>query len=87
MAFPLCILYFSNSKTLRSHLAFALFSLNPSLVILNHSRCHSERSEESRFFAQGRLREESHRINELKMEILRLTPQNDIIRELRPGEE
>ena len=35
-------------------------------VILNPSLCHSERSEES------------HGINELKMEILRLKPQDDI---------
>jgi len=47
-------------------------------VILNPSLCHSERSEESPFFAQdqlreesscfaqGRLREESYTINELE---------------------
>jgi hypothetical protein len=28
--------------------------------------CHSERSEESRFWAQGKLREESHIINALE---------------------
>ena len=61
-------------------------------VILNSSLCHSsERSEESplfaqdklrkesSFFAQGRLREESHGSSELKIEILRLPPQNNIM--------
>ena len=66
-------------------------------VILNPSLCHSERSEESPFVAQGRLREESpffaqdklreesHGINELKMEILRLQPQNDIMTQSLKG--
>jgi hypothetical protein len=67
-------------------------------VILSPSLCHSERSEESPFVAQGRLREESslfaqdklreesHRTNELKMEILRLKPQNDIMTQSLGGE-
>jgi hypothetical protein len=55
-------------------------------VILNPSLCHSERSEESSFFAQDKLCEESHRINELKMEILRLQPRNDIITQSQAGE-
>jgi hypothetical protein len=43
--------------------------LNPSPVILSPSLCHSERSEESPFVAQCRLREESPcslRINSMK---------------------
>jgi len=56
-------------------------------VILNPSLCHTERSEESSFFAQDKLCEESHRINELKMEILRLQPQNDIMTQSLTGED
>ena len=52
--------------------------LNPSLVILNEVKNLA-------FFAQDKLREESHRINELKMEILRLQPQNDIMTQSRQG--
>ena len=52
-------------------------------VILNPSLCHSERSEESSFFAQDKPCEESNKINELKMEILRLLPQNDIMTQSR----
>jgi hypothetical protein len=47
--------------------------------------CHPERSEGSRFLAQGKLREESHRVNKLENRDSSLpagrqglTPQNDI---------
>ena len=56
-------------------------------VILNPSLRHSERSEEPSFFAQYKLCEESNRINELEMEILRLLPQNDIMTQTLKGEE
>jgi len=35
-------------------------------VILNPSLCHSERSEESSFIAQDKLREESHISNDIE---------------------
>ena len=56
--------------------------------------CHPERSEGSRFLAQGKLREESHRVNKLenKDSFLPagrqgLTPQNDITTQSDRGED
>ena len=55
--------------------------------------CHPERSKGSRFLAQGKLREESHRVNKLKNRDSSLpaggqglTPQNDITTQSPGGE-
>ena len=55
--------------------------------------CHPERSEGSRFLAQGKLREESHRVNKLENRDSSLpagrqglTPQNDIVTQFLEGE-
>ena len=55
--------------------------------------CHPERSEGSRFLAQGKLREESHGVNKLENRDSSLpaggqglTPQNDIVTQSLEGE-
>jgi len=47
--------------------------------------CHPERSEGSRFLAQGKLSEGSHEFLRFAQDMLRLTPQNDIVTQSLDG--